>query len=84
MSDIVTIRNKTDAVREIDGVGVCDPGGTIDVPAELANGIPPRGTEGEPDYWPGVSGFLAQEAVWELAHGKSQTRPKNTDDKQEA
>lgn len=70
MSDTVTIRNKTEAAREIDGVGVAEPGGTIDVPAELANGVPPTGKEGEPEYRAGTSGLLAQEDVWEKATAK--------------
>lgn len=67
MSDTVTIRNKSDSVRELDGVGVVEPGGTIDVPADLANGTPPSGEH------PGSSGLLAQEDVWEKAAGKRTT-----------
>lgn len=67
MSDTVTIRNKTGSVREIDNLGVCEPGGTIDVPAELANGTP--ATEDHP----GVSGLLAQEDVWEKTGVKRAT-----------
>lgn len=73
MSDTVTIRNKTEAAREIDGVGIAEPGGTIDVPAELANGTAPTGEEGTPEYRAGVSGLLAQEDVWEKAAAKRKT-----------
>ena len=76
MSDTVTIRNKSGSVREIDGVGVCDPGDTIDVPAELANGSPPDGE------YPGTSGLLAQEGVWEKATAKrgATTTPSGEED----
>lgn len=65
MSDTITIRNKSGSAREIDGVGVCDPGDSIDVPVELAKGTPASGEH------PGVSGLLAQDSVWELAKGKT-------------
>lgn len=76
MSDTVTIRNKSGATREIDGVGVVEAGDTIDVPAELAKGTPPSGEPGTPEFYPGVSGLLAQESVWELAHGKAKGHDK--------
>lgn len=77
MSDTITIRNKRDAEVEIPDVGVVDAGGTIDVPAELANGIPPSGKEGDPEFRAGTSGLLAQGDMWELATA----RRKTTDDK---
>lgn len=70
MSDTVLIRNKRDVEVDIPDVGVVEPGGTIEVPAELANGTPPTGQEGTPDYHPGVSGLLAQTDAWEKARGK--------------
>lgn len=72
MSDTVLIRNKRDVEVDIPDVGVVEPGGTIEVPAELANGTPPSGEEGAPDYYPGVSGLLAQTDAWEKASGRRQ------------
>lgn len=70
----VTIRNKTSEVREIDGVGVVEPGETIDVPDELANGTSATGEDPTAEgYHPGVSGLLAQEDVWEKATTKRTT-----------
>lgn len=77
MSDTVTIRNKTNGAREIDDVGVCEPGDTIDVPDELANGTPPSGKPDDLDYHPGTSGLLAQTDVWEKATTK-RTRSDDT------
>lgn len=70
MSDTVTIRNKRDVEVEIPDVGVVEAGGTIEVPAALANGTPASGVEGDPDYHPGSSGLLAQEDTWEKAGSK--------------
>lgn len=66
------IRNKHALARELilDGeVVVVEPGDTIDVPAEMANGTKPTGKEGDPEYRAGTSGLLAQEDVWEPAPG---------------
>ena len=75
MSDTVLIRNKRAVEVEIPDVGWVEPGGTIEVPAELANGIPPAGVEGDPEYQAGVSGLLAQEDAWEKATKRTDKTP---------
>lgn len=67
MSDTVTIRNKRAIDIEIPDVGVVEAGGTIDVPAELANGTPGSGDH------PGISGLLDQTDAWEKVGGKRST-----------
>ena len=77
----VTIRNKRDYEVEIPDVGVVEAGGTIDVPAELANGRPATGTklddgsfdETSPDYDAGSTGLLDQDDTWEKASKRKTT-----------
>lgn len=79
----VTIRNKRDVEVEIPHVGWVEPGGTIDVPTELAEGRKPSGTrlddgsfdETAPDFDAGTTGLLAHTDLWEKA-----TKRKTTDE----
>ena len=64
------IRNLRPFAVEIPDVAWVDPGGEVDVPDELANGIPASGDPSAPDYYPGTSGLLAQEDNWVAVKGK--------------
>lgn len=75
------IRNKTTDAREI-SVGefsaLVEPGETVEVPDEVANGTPAEGDH------PGTSGLLAQEAVWEKAKAPKGSTTTDTPSGEEA
>lgn len=52
------IRNLRPFAVEIPDVGDVEAGATIDIPDDLANGIPPTADH------PGTSGYLAQTDAW--------------------
>lgn len=74
------IRNKSADAREVTAgefSALIGAGEAVEVPDEIANGTPPTGDEGSPEFRAGTSGLLAQADVWEKA---SSARSKHTDE----